>query len=195
MQAGIKTYMVATLAFCLLAIASACSMLGKNEQKTAAIEVEMPDTNPCGGEDNLRTLRFTHNVDTIYSWFDDEAKVTRKVGEEPITVEANFVVNSEEEYDQLKQSWHNRSAAGKDRTSFPDIDFSKSTLIACKILAPTFSYPDNIELKKDCPGFELRVSMRPPMVQGSAYTASNYYAVVPKLPDSARVELVSYRAE
>jgi hypothetical protein len=189
-----QTYIAASLALCLSVGLFSCSRFGKKEDKTAVM-ASLPDTNPCGGEDNLRTLKFTHNVDTIYSWFDEDAKLTRNISADPLTVEANFIINSDAEYDQLKQNWRNRSAAGKDRTSFPEIDFTKSTLIACKILAPSFSYPDNIEIKKDCPGFELRVSMRPPIVTGSAYTASNYYAVVPKLPDSVKVEMVSYRAD
>ncbi len=194
MKAELKTYIMASLVVCQASF-SACNMFKKADEKTA-VAAALQDTNPCGGEDNLRTLKFAHNVDTIYSWIDENTKITQQVaGDGQLMVEAKFTINSETEYDELKSFWSNRSAAGKNHSQFPEIDFAKSTLIAYKIVAPTFSYPDNIELKKDCPGFELRVGMRPPMVQGTAYTSSNYYTVVPKLPDSVKVELVSYRAK
>jgi|GEM_PF-4009910 len=194
MKAELKTYIIASLIVCQASL-SGCNRFKQAEEKTATATA-LQDTNPCGGEDNLRALKFAHNVDTIYSWIDEDTKITQQVaGDGQLMVEENFTINSQAEYDELKSFWSNRSAAGKNRSQFPEIDFAKSTLIACKIVAPTFSYPDNIELKKDCPGFELRVGMRPPMVQGSAYTSSNYYTVVPKLPDSVKVELVSYRAQ
>jgi hypothetical protein len=189
MSIKFKNYMVIGALICLAATTS-CQLMNRSAKDKAPAETVV-NTDPCNGEPTLKLFRFDQNTDTVLTWLEDTMRA-KLASDQPLSIQADFIINTQEEYEQLKQNWKYRSIAGKERSAFPAIDFDKSTLIAYKVLAPTYSFADDVELKKSCPGFELHVGVRPPAVSGSAYTKANYYAIVPKLPTTAKVSLVSY---
>ncbi|MFB6226574.1 MAG: hypothetical protein ABEJ02_04450 [Candidatus Paceibacteria bacterium] len=99
--------------------------------------------------------------------------------------DGTFVINSQEEYDEIKQRVEKKGCKWKEGPK--KIDFSEKTLLGQYLEAPVCTSNPDIEVYKDFINKRIDYTLETPYCSSSAVSINTYWVLVPKVPSEHTV--------